>query len=389
MAVSDLAYIDSAGYHYADFPTYLAYVQGVFQGIYGQDIYLGADSQDGQFAAAFAQALFDTASLGASDYNSFAPVTAQGTGLSRVVKINGLSRVVANYSTVNLDIGGTEGTTLTNCIAVDSFQQQWSIPTVTIPNTGTITVTATALTIGAIQADANTITGLFTPTQGWQTVNNPAAATPGTGVESDAALRARQAVSTSNPSLTVFQGTLGAVANVPDVTKVKGYENPTNSTDANGLPPHSFAVVIVGGDAMAIAQAIQIHKTPGTQTVGTTSEVVYDSNGMPITIHFYVATQATINCTVTINTLVGYTSAYAALIQEAISAAIAAYPIGADIVLTQLYVAAYLIGTPAGATFQIVSIQISKNSDPLGNSNVQLLFNEVGVCDASSVVVIT
>lgn len=400
MLISDLVYIDSFGYHYADFPTFLTWVQSNFQQIYGADVYLGNDSQDGQWTSFLAQAFYDTAALGASIYNSFSPTTAQGVGLSRVVQINGIQRNTSGFSTVELVLVGVNGTTLSNAIAIDTNQQQWSIPTpTTIPGSGTITVTATAIAPGAITALPNTITGIFTPTNGWQSVNNPAAATPGAGVEIDAALRTRQSQSVANPSLTVFEGTLGAVRNVSGVITAQGYENPTNTTDANGLPPHSISVVASGGLDSDVASAIQVHKTPGAQTYGSTTVLVDDSHGMPIYINFYRPTNATINAQVTITPLAGYDSSFAALIQAAISAAILAVPtnefsnIGIDIVITKLYPAAYLIANgvqnPAGLTFNVVSIEISKNANPLGSVDVQLLFNEIPVCIPSSVVVVT
>lgn len=388
MAISDLVFIDSAGYHYAAFPAFLTYIQGAFLGIYGTDVYLGSDSQDGQFLTVLAQAFYDTAASGASDYNSFSPSSAQGAGLSRNVRINGLERDIATNSTVDLAIGGTTGTVLTNAIAVDTLQQQWSIPTTTIPLAGTITVTATAVAIGAIQALPNTITGIFTPTQGWLSVNNAAAATPGQPVETDAALRARQAISVANPSVTVFAGTVGAVGNVSGVVKFKGYENATGTTDANGLPPHSISIVASGGLDSAVAAAIQIHKTPGTQTYGTTNVPTVDSEGMPLTINFYRPTNAKINVQVTITPFANYTSGYATLIQNALSEYILALPIGADVVITQLYVVGYLVNmgiqNPAGLSYNIVSIEISKNSDPVSTSDVQLLFNEIATCNPST-----
>ncbi|WP_457832781.1 baseplate J/gp47 family protein, partial [Staphylococcus aureus] len=84
--------------------------------------------------------------------------------------------------------------------------------------------------IGAVSAPAGTITTINTPTRGWQSVTNPADAVPGAEVESDAALRSRQKISTAIPSLTVFEGIVGAVAGVSGVTRYRGYENDTNST---------------------------------------------------------------------------------------------------------------------------------------------------------------
>ncbi len=388
MNISDLVWIDSAGYHYLDFPTFLLWLQGKYKGIYGEDVYLGSDSQDGQFISILAQAFFDTAALGASAYNSFSPSTAQGVGLARNVKINGIKKRVATKSTVDLVIVGVNGTPLINAIAVDTLQQQWVIPTTTIPISGTITVTATAAVAGAIAALENTITGIFTPTQGWQTVNNPSAATLGVAVESDAELRIRQTESVANPSLTVFEGTVGAVGNVAGVTKFAGYENPTATTDGNGIPAHSIAIIASGGTDADVAAAIQVHKTPGTRTFGTTTVLVDDSKGMPININFYRPTNATIGVQVTITTLTGWTSDYEALIQAAVAAAVLATPIGGSIIITKLYVIAYLLGTPAYGTFNIVSIQLKKNAGSFAATDIALLFNEITVCDPSTNVVI-
>lgn len=388
---SDLVFIDSTGYHYADFPTIQNWLIGQYQSVYGADVYLGSDSQDGQWVGIQAQGYYDVATVGAATYNSFSPVTAQGVGLSRVVKINGVTRESPSNSTVDLVIGGTTGTTLTNAIAIDDLNQQWSIPTLTIPMAGTITITATAIAAGAIAALPNTITGIFTPTSGWQTVNNPSAATTGNPVEIDAALRARQARSVAIPSLTVFDGTVGAVQNVAGVSQAVGYENPTNSTDGNGLPPHSVAIVADGGTDIAVAQAIQVHKTPGTQTVGTTTVLVQDSHGMPINIHFYRPTDTTINIGVTVVIGAGWDSSTETLIKNALAAQVTYpnVPIGGKIILTQLYAVAYLVGTPQYGTFTVAAIEISQDLDPLGTSNIILTFLEEPQCDPTTDVTVT
>lgn len=385
MQITDLVYIDSTGYHYADYPTFLAYYQEKYRGIYGADVYLEPDSQDGQFLAIQAQDAYDLASLGAAIYNSFSPVTAQGVGLSRVVKINGLNRRIPSNSTADLTIVGQAATVITNGIAIDTLKQKWLLPaTVTIPGGGEITVTATAEFPGEVTAEANTIDQIFTPTLGWQTVNNDLAATPGAAVETDAELRARQKVSTANPSLTVLEGTVGGVANLTGVTKVKGYENDTDITDGNGLPPHSFSLVVEGGDAMEIAQEIALHKTPGTRSFGTTSELVYDSHGMPLTISFFRPTVVTISARITITTNEAWSSDYVALIKQAVADTIDAGAIGATVLITKLFAPAYLTGTPASETFDIVTLEIQKNMGGYDTVNIPLDFDEVAECDPST-----
>lgn len=384
MGITDLVFIDSTGYHFADYPTFLAWLQDQYRSIYGADVYLEADSQDGQFVAIVAKALYDTAALGASIYNSFSPVTAQGVGLARLVKINGLTKRVATHSTADLVVVGQAGTTITNGVATDALEQKWNLPvSVTIPGPGTVTVTATAVDEGALSAAADTITTIFTPTLGWQTVNNPAPATPGEPVEIDAELRARQTVSVANPSLTVMDGTVGSVANLAGVTKVRGYENDSGITDGNGVPAHSISLVVLGGDSVEIAEDIALHKTPGTGTAGDTSETVVDAHGMPLVIRFQRATDATIGVQVTVAAGGGWSTDYEALIQDAVAALISAGNIGDTVLFTKLFAPAYLFGTPPGLTYSVASIEINKNGGSFSAANVALAYDENPVCDPS------
>lgn len=390
MELSDLVYIDETGYHFEDYPAFLAWVQEQYRLIYGADVYIEPDSQDGQFLAILAKAFYDTAALGASVYNSFSPVTAQGTGLSRNVKINGLTRREATMSTVDLLITGQAGTVLgvvgAPAVAIDVLEQKWNIPVgTTIPGGGTVTVTAEAQEAGAVQAAINTVNRIFTPTRGWQSVNNPGgAATAGVARETDAELRARQAVSTANPSLTVFDGTVGSVANLEGVTRVRGYENDTGSIDANGIPAHSISIVVEGGDVTEICETIQLKKTPGCGTYGDTSEVVTDPRGIPALIAFERPTLVPIEVQVIISVNSGYTASYADLIKDAIAAAINAIGIGNDVLYTKLFIAAYLQNTPAFGTFDVVSVEISRDGDPVAAANVDIDWNEIASCDAST-----
>ena len=384
--VTTLAYIDTTGYHFADYPTFLSQLQQAYRDIYGADVYLEADSQDGQFLAVLAKSLYDTAALGASVFNSFSPGTAQGVGLARNVKINGLNKRSATYSTVTLTIVGQAGTVLGTvgnpAVAIDSLDQKWNIPVgTTIPGGGSIDVTATAQEIGAIGAEAATITGIFTPTLGWQTVNNVAAATEGVPVETDPELRARQAVSTANPSLTVFEGSNGAVANVTGVTQVRGYENDTGSVDGNGIPAHSISTMVLGGDDTEVAQTIALHKTPGTRTVGTTNVLVYDSKGMPLNIKFTRPDVATISCRITLAARTGWTTQTQTLIAAAVAEAINDFKIGNDVLISRLYAPAYLIGTAVSDTFDIATIELKKNAGSFVTTNITIDYDEYPDCD--------
>ncbi|KWH45816.1 baseplate J/gp47 family protein [Burkholderia cepacia] len=374
-------------------PTYadvLAFLQDQYRSIYGADTYLEPDSQDGQLLGVFAKAISDVNSVAIAIYRSFSPATAQGDALSSNVKINGIARKVASYSSADLVLIGQAGKTITNGAAKDTNGVQWLLPaTVTIPPSGTITVTATCASIGDVSARAGTINQIATPALGWQSVTNPADAAEGAPVEKDPVLRQRQTVSTALPSLTVLDGIIGAVANVPGVTRYVAYENDTSSTDANGIPSHSISLVVEGGDATAIANAIAAKKTPGAGTFGTTSIVVADIYGRPITISFFRPTGAPIGATVTIKALGGYTTQAGQQIQQAVSDYINGVQIGGglsgSVEWGDALTAANSVG--GGVTFKLSGLTLT-GPRGAGTPDVALLFNEAASCTPANVTLV-
>jgi uncharacterized phage protein gp47/JayE len=229
-------------------------------------MYLDPDSKDGQMVALVALAIHDANTTAINVYNSFSPSTALSDALTRNVKINGIARKGETRSTVDLLLTGTAGTTITNGSAKDANGVIWNFPaSVSIGVDGTVTVTASCATSGAVAAVAGSITGINTPTRGWLTVTNPLAATVGAAAETDAELRVRQGQSVALPSLTPFDAVDGALANISGVTRHKLYENDTGSVDINGLPAHSISAIVDGGDATTIAQTIRGKKGRASQ----------------------------------------------------------------------------------------------------------------------------
>lgn len=133
---------------------------------------------------------------------------------------------------------------------------------------------------------AGSVNKINTPTRGWVSVTNPQAATVGVAAETNAELRVRQSQSVALPSLTPFEAVDGAIANISGVTRHKLYENDTDTTDANGLPPHSIAAIVEGGDATVIANSIRGVKGQGVTPYGSTVIVVPDKYGNPHSVGF-------------------------------------------------------------------------------------------------------
>lgn len=370
------------------YPEILDYFQAQYRLIYGADVYLGNDSQDGQFLGVIAKAQHDSNSVAIAVYASFSPSTAQGNGLASIVKSNGMTKHVATNSTVNLDIVGVAGRAVTNGVVEDAGKNRWNLPpVVNIPLAGTISVTATAQVAGAVAALPGTVTRIITPQLGWQSANNPAAAVLGAPVEQDAALRRRQTVNVAPRATTALVTTVGQVADLPGVTRYTGYENPTNVTDANGIPRKSIAVIVEGGDLTQIAQAIANYKTQGCGTYGTTTVTVLDIYGHPEEISFFILGEKRITLVLDLEPISGYTDDIGAKIKQQLADYVNALPPGAKVVWSRLFLPANLNGSAPGLAYEIDSLMIAAYPGAVANADVVVGFNEAAHLDIADITI--
>lgn len=381
--------IDANGISAPQYADILTFLQAQYRSIFGEDVYLGSDSQDGQFLGIIAAAINDSNAAAVAIYNSFSPATAQGNGLSSNVKINGITRLIASNSTVDVTLTGVAGTTINNGVVADGSNNNWLLPaSVTIPPAGTITVTATAQVEGAVSAAIGTITKIQTPVYGWQTVTNPSAADEGNPVETDAQLRVRQSASVALASQTVAAGILGAVESVAGVDAAMLYENDTNATDSNGLPAHSFSMVVEGGDATAVATAIFKKKTPGAYTYGTTSVSLTDPDtGFSNTIRFFRPTLKPVSVAIELTAGTGYSTAITNEIKASVAAFINSLKIGEDVQIARLYLPAQLYGAADASKFDIITVKAAFSPGTPGTSNLVVAFNERATCAVSDVTI--
>lgn len=200
-------------------------------------------------------------------YNSKDPNKASGYDLDVICALTGTTRSEGTASTVTgfvlKGVAGTQvpaGTRFESSVTGYRFalDQTW-----TLDSSGAATVDITCTTIGEIEADANTITTIVDTVAGLVSVNNPSSATPGTAAESDGSLRVKRATAVGRPGNNQIDSMLGELYAVNGTRRVKVYENDTNTTDPNGLPPHSIAPIIDGGTDADVAMAIYTKKNPG------------------------------------------------------------------------------------------------------------------------------
>lgn len=395
-------FVGSAGLTIPTYAEILADNIAKFQAIYGSTFYLGIDSPIYQLLSILSLKQWDTLTALQFAYNQSSPTTAVGVGLDRIVKLNGIARLPYSYSTAQLTITGTPGVVILNGEAQDANSNLWLLPaSVTIPGGGSITVQATCATPGAITAGIDTINIIATPQGGWVSVNNSAAAVPGTAIETDSQLRARQALSVTLPSITLFAGTVADLLALPGIGRVTVLENPTGSIDSYGNPPHSITCVVEPGvvTTQQIAQTIYNNRGIGCLTNGdvdgspisqtVTIGIADPDTGWVIQISFisppvYVPIYVTIN----VHLLAGGTSATLAQIQADIVAYLNSLEIGESVIYGEIWGAALNArSNPDAPTFSIRSVATGETSSPSGTTDIALEFYQVSQGITGNIVV--
>ncbi len=358
--------------------------------IYGQNLYVGADSPIYQLLSIVSAKQADTMQGLQLLYDSRSPQTAIGAALDSLIKLNGLVRNSAFPSTCVVNLAGDPNTLIAQGVIRDNNGILWDLPANTvIGNTGTATATATCEVPGPISADIGTLVTINSPQAGWDSVTNPSAAVVGEGVETDSALRARQTISVSLPALTTLDSTVAAIGATPGVTRYNVLENPTGSTDAFGNPAHSLTAVVEGGTDLAVATAIYGKHGIGCFTNGTVSVPITDPfTGSIFTVNFDRPTAVPIYVSLSIHGLFGYTSAVIALVQTAIVNYLNALQIGEAVTLSALYaIAQTVIPNLLTPTFSIRALTLGTSASPTGTTDITLTFNQVASCIAAHVVI--
>lgn len=357
-----------------------------FKQIYGSDIYIEPDSQDGQWIAVLAQAIYQSNQAAVACFLAFSPTYSQGAALSSLVNLNGINRKVATHSTAQGTVTGVAGTVISAGVVQDANGNLWDLPNpTTIPVGGSISVTVTAQNEGALTAPIGTISTIYNPQLGWQSFTNTAAAAAGAAVETDAELRVRQVETVATPALSIREAIAAAVANVTGVTRSIVYENDTGATNADGIPAHSLSVVALGGNSADIAAAIAKRKTPGAQTYGSTSVTVYDRYGLPTVINYFILANTQVYFAVTIKALTGYVSTTSTAIQQALTDFVNSLPIGSDVYATQAQAIAALQNIPEGKTFYLTDFRLGTAPAPTGTNNLTIAFNAAAACAVGNV----
>lgn len=257
-----------------------------YQGIYGPDINVEANSPDGQAIGIQAQACSDNLQLLVQTYNSFSPESAFGRVLDQRVAINGVARDEGSYTKAYVDVTVTSAVTLpgqdspagTTVFAVsDTAGNQFQLEaSYAFGGAGTQTLAFRAVTLGQVQTAPNTIQTIVTVTLGVASVNNPSTSNDVEGLpeETDPQLKIRRVKSFFLQAVGPADALRAALLNnVPGCSDAYVAENNT-AAPVLGVPAHGMWVIVNGGAPADIGQAIYAKKNPGSALTGAQSYAV-------------------------------------------------------------------------------------------------------------------
>lgn len=249
--------------------------------IYGQDINVDQNSPNGQEVGITTQLVTDLLELLVQVNNGFDPDRAIGRILDERVVINNIERFGATYTTININITVDRTVTLqgldanynninaTAYTVQDNAGNQFILADTSTIIAGTHSLTFRAREIGQVETTIGTINNPVTIVLGVTGINNPAApVTVGQNEETDAQLRVRRQRSVANSANGYLNGLLGLILALEGVTDARLYENFTDVTDGDGIPPHAIWAVVEGGANLDIANAIYERKSYGCNMKG-------------------------------------------------------------------------------------------------------------------------
>lgn len=307
-----------------------------FRAVFGAAITLIAQSIFGQIIGIFAERLADLWQLGLTIWNASTREGAVGIALDHLGALTGTYRLAATFSHVQVTCTGTPATVITagSVVSIPGLTTKFTndLPG-TIGGGGTVVIDFRATTSGPFAAPSGTVTHIDTPISGWASCTNALDENIlGTNIESDAAYRLRQVAelrALGSSTVSAIRARLFEVANVTDVFV---FENVSDATDVNGLPPHTFECVVAGGLDADIAFVISTHKPVGIGTYGTTATATTDGNGFPITINF--SRPVILNIYIIVSVIADaskFPTNGATLIQDAIVAYEVNYHVGSEV----------------------------------------------------------
>lgn len=351
-----------------------------------------SDQPIGQINGIVAAKLAELWELLATAYYAFDEGSAEGVLLDNLAALTGTYREPAKRGTVVIDCDLTSGTVLPSTATVAKAGEpsnQWRIVAAyTAGYTGVHSLEFESTVTGVRLAPAGTLTEIVTPVSGWTLATNPADAIPGRERETDAELRLRRREELPAQGACNLPTLLASVLKVPEVQSAFVLENTSDATDANGLPPKSFHVMIWDGPLASAAnadvwEAIYSNKPAGILAFGSVAGTIADGYGNTHTLAFDRLTQVDI----WVNLILTVDSTYAGAL--AVKSAVLAYGLtltgNADVIARKVLAAALSVEGVLDAP----TCEIKVTGGAYAFANLSIGLREIAVFDSARITVTT
>jgi len=365
----------------------LAGVQTDIDSAFGGGVNPALNTPQGQLATSETAIITDKNSQIAFIVNQVDPQYASGNFQDAIGQIYFLQRKSAVPTFVTATLGGVPFTVVPyGVFAQDTSGNTYMLTaSVTIGSGGTVSSIWENVATGPIPCPDGTLTKIYQSVNGWDTISNPALAGPlpsatlGQYVETRAEFELRRKNSVALNSVGPMDSIYAAVFQVTGVTDCYAIDNPLGTIVDSGatnypLAAHSLYVAVLGGNSLAVAQAIWNKKAPGCNYNGNTTETVTDTVGynapyptysvsfeIPTPLPIYFSVQIVNNPSLPANIVTLIQNAVVARFQGTDSASDAQMErIGAYIFSTRYYVAIASLGS----NVQLIGVQVGDVANP-------------------------
>ena len=367
----------------------LAEYQSLFKTIFG-DINTDPSTPQGQIITSLTQIDLATISYLENLANAFF-FGGSGDFLDKWAwNLYRVTRKQGTPSSVIIKITGRPTTDIPNDFTISDGSENYIIEAPTrIGENGEVIAKFNNIAINDFVAKANTITQIVTNIDGVERVNNENNATQAIFRETDAELFHRCLYFGSTATNSSFRSILANVAQVKGVNRIAGAENVANQNKIiNGveLTPHSICIVVDGGEAQEIAEAIQKSRATGCDMVGDIEIPLYIDKQKYI-YRFYRPKTVAIKAKVTVSQ--ANSGLIRADFEKITKEALANFINHLDIAktITQPLLSNALIKI-VGSDFNIDDLQFSKKGENLAYSPINLKLNEIATISLDDIEVI-
>jgi len=244
-------------------------------------------------------------------------------------------------------------------------------------------VRATCTQVGPIEALAGSLSIIESPITGWSSVTNDLDADLGRLEETDVELKLRREQTLQVAGAGTVDAIRSRLLNIDTVTAVIVFENNTNVVDVDGRPPHSYEVVVQGGDNQVLLDEIWESKPAGIETVGNTSGTITDSQGFTKIVKYSRPTELAIYLELDLTVDGSFPANGATVIENALIAWGDGLGIGENVIVYPKLVSQ--LCAVQGVTD--VTVRIGTASSPTLDDNIIVAPNEISTWDSSRITI--